>query len=76
MPVFHDSGVPVFSVPGVFLTLPSKRGDVRLTPLFLSRSALDATVKTVMDSAAELVRPFVVPHPRCVFRAAVSLKTL
>lgn len=37
-------GLPVFSVPGVYVTLPSPHGSVRFTPLFLSREVLDEAV--------------------------------
>ena len=40
-------GLPVFLVPGVSVTLPSRRGDVRFTPLFLSRELLDMTAASV-----------------------------
>jgi hypothetical protein len=39
----------VFAVPGVYVTLPSARGDVRFTPLFLSRELLEDTVSGVQD---------------------------
>lgn len=32
---------PVFTIPGVHMVVPSRRGDVRLTPLFLHREQLD-----------------------------------
>lgn len=48
-------GVPVFAVPGVYLTLPSPRGNVRFTPLFLSRRLLDDTVAAAQDLATKSV---------------------
>ena len=45
--VLYYRGLPVFSVPGVSVTLPSHCGDVRFTPLFLSRELLDATVSSM-----------------------------
>ena len=39
----------MFAVPGVYLTLPSQRGEVRLTPLFLSRQRLDDTFAAVQE---------------------------
>jgi len=48
-------GLPVFTIPGVYLTLPSAKGDVRFTPLFLSRRQLDDTVCAAQDLAIRAV---------------------
>ena len=42
----------MFTVPGVHLLMPSRRGDVRLTPLFLNRQQLDDTVSAMQDLTA------------------------
>lgn len=49
-------GLPVFTVPGVSLTVPTHRGEVRFAPLFLSRRQLDRTVSAVQDIVASSVR--------------------
>ncbi len=45
----------MFTIPGVYLTLPSAKGDVRFTPLFLSRRQLDDTVCAAQDLAIRAV---------------------
>ena len=49
-------GLPVFTVPGLSLTVPSHRGEVRFTPLFLNRRQLDDTVSAVQNLVACSVR--------------------
>lgn len=46
----------MFAVPGIYLTLPSERGNVRFTPLFLSRQLLDGAVSAAQDLATRSVR--------------------
>jgi hypothetical protein len=50
------SGPAVFTVPGVHVVLPSTRGDVRFTPLFLNRQQLDDTVSAMQDLIGQHVR--------------------
>lgn len=52
----HCRGLPVFAVPGAYVTVPSQRGDIRFTPLFLSRQLLYDTVSGVQTTAARYVR--------------------
>ena len=49
-------GMPVFTVPGVYLILPSRRGKVRCTPLFLSKQHVDRVASFVRDFAIHTVR--------------------
>jgi hypothetical protein len=50
------SGHHVFAVPGVHVLVPSRRGDVRLTPLFLHREQLDDALSAAQDLVAQHVR--------------------
>lgn len=52
----HCRGIPVFSVPGVYVMLPSPRGAVRFTPLFLNREHVDAAAEFVWDAFIHSVR--------------------
>ena len=52
----HCRGIPVFSVPGVYVMLPSPRGAVRFTPLFLNREHVDAAAEFVWDAFIHSMR--------------------
>jgi hypothetical protein len=54
--MFCGRGVPVFTVPGVYVMLPSPRGAVRFTPLFLNKQHVDATAAFVWDAFIHSVR--------------------
>ena len=41
--------MPVFTVPGIYLILPSRRGKVRCTPLFLDKQHVDRIAAYVQD---------------------------
>jgi hypothetical protein len=49
--------VPVFAVPGVSVVLPSQRGDVRFTPLFLDRRQLKEAMSAVQHLIISQVGP-------------------
>jgi hypothetical protein len=58
LPVGLCRGATVFSVPGVHVMLPSPRGVVRFTPMFLNRQQLYDTISFVQDLVARHVRDF------------------
>lgn len=45
-------GLPAFSVPGLYFSVGTKEGEVRLMPMFLSRRTLDAAVKEARSVGA------------------------
>ena len=52
----NSNQVPVFFVPGVHIMLPSRRGDVCLTSLFLNRQQLHSTAAALQDVIVRHVR--------------------
>lgn len=53
--------MPVFAVPGVSVVLPSQRGDVRFTPLFLDRRQLDEAMSAIQHLIISQVGPPALP---------------